>query len=262
VVESQYFLVETRGHVRAITMTNSSKHNSFNAVMSSELIRLMNEAVEDGIRVVLLRAEPGVKVWSAGHDISELPTGQQDPLVWTNTLARMADAVAAFPLPLIAVVEGGVWGGASELTMSADLVIAHRDSTFAITPAKLGVAYSSGGISRFMAALPSHIVKEMFFTAEPLSATRAYELGAVNRLAEDHEELTTISWELAEKIAQRAPLTLRSAKAEAGALSEPAHSDDQAAQLQELRDAAWTSDDYHEGLAAFGQRRPPKFQGR
>jgi len=262
VLESPYFSVETRGLVRAITMVNSAKHNSFNALMSADLIELLNASIADGIRVVLFRAEPGVRVWSAGHDISELPTGDDDPLAWTNTLAQMADAVAAFPLPLIAMVEGGVWGGACELTMSADLVVAHRDSTFAITPAKLGVAYSSGGVSRFLAALPSHVVKEMFYTAEPISAPRAYELGAVNRLADDGEELTEIGWDLAEKIAARAPLTLRSIKAEAGVISEPIHTSDQAAWLQEHRDAAWSSTDYQEGVAAFHQRRTPRFEGR
>jgi methylmalonyl-CoA decarboxylase len=261
-VESSYFSIESHGQVRSITMTNAGKHNSFNAVMSADLIELLNAAVTEGIRVVLLRAEPGVKVWSAGHDISELPTGDDDPLEWTNTLAQMADAVAAFPLPLIAIVEGGVWGGACELTMCADLVVAHRDSTFAITPAKLGVAYSSGGVSRFLAALPSHIVKEMFFTAEPISATRAYQLGVVNRLAQDGDELTKIGWELGEKIASRAPLTLRSVKAEAGAIAEPTHTGEQAARLRQLRDAAWMSDDYQEGVEAFHQRRAPSFQGR
>jgi len=262
VVESSFFTIESRGRVRAITMANAGKHNSFNAVMSADLIGLLDTAVDDGIRVVLLRAEPGVKVWSAGHDISELPIGDDDPLEWTNTLAQMADAVAAFPLPLIAVVEGGVWGGACELTMSADLVVAHRDSTFAITPAKLGVAYSSGGVSRFLAALPSHIVKEMFFTAEPISATRAYDLGVVNRIAHDSDDLTTIGWELGEKIASRAPLTLRSVKAEAQAISEPTHTSEQASRLKELRDSAWVSEDYREGVSAFRDRRTPRFSGR
>ena len=87
------------------------------------------------------------------------------------------DEVAAFPLPVIAAVAGGVWGGACELVMAADVVVAVETSTFAITPAKLGVAYSSAGVSRFLAALPVHIVKEMFFTATPLSAQRAYDLG-------------------------------------------------------------------------------------
>ncbi len=261
-MDTQYFSVESRGYVRAISMTNSRKHNSFNAAMSADLVRLLEVARHDGTRVVLLRAEPGVKVWSAGHDISDLPTGDEDPLNWTNTLAEMADAVAGFPLPLIAVVEGGVWGGACELVMSADLVVAHIDSTFAITPAKLGVAYSSGGVSRFMAALPSHIVKEMFFTAEPISANRAHELGVVNRLAADEPELSTQAWELAERIAQRAPLTLRSIKAEARAVSEPTYAAGTAEELKSLRDAAWTSEDYQEGVQAFRQRRPPEFRGR
>lgn len=257
----RYFGVEVRGHVWAVTMLNTAKHNSFNAQMSAELVNVLHEADERDARAVLLRAEPGISVWSAGHDISELPTGQQDPLAWNNTLAAMVQLIAEFPLPLIALVEGGVWGGACEVVMAADLVVAERDSTFAITPAKLGVAYSSNGISRFMAALPIHVVKEMFFTAEPITSTRAHELGLVNRVVSGESELTREGWALAEKIASRAPFTLRSMKAEARAISEPNHPANQSDELRALRERAWTSADYLEGVAAFKERRAPKFQG-
>ncbi len=258
----EYVSVERREHVTEVTMRNSSKHNAFNANMSAELVHVLGEAYGAGSRAVILRAEPGVKVWSAGHDISELPVGDNDPLAWKNTLAAMMEDVAAFPLPLIVGVEGGVWGGACELVMAADIVVALESSTFAITPAKLGVAYSSAGISRFLAALPVHIVKEMFFTATPLTAHRAYELGVVNHLVPDQVRLTAVCWQLATRIAELAPLTLRSVKAEAQALTLPNHTDDQVAQLERLRAAAWASDDYQEGITAFGQRRTPDFKGR
>lgn len=242
-------------------MRNTAKHNSFNAAMSDELVESLRIAESDGTRVVILRAEAGVKVWSAGHDISELPTGDDDPLQWKNTLAEMMEHVAAFPVPLIAAVEGGVWGGACELVMAADIVVALQTSTFAITPAKLGVAYSSAGISRFLAALPVHVVKEMFFTAAPLTASRAHELGVVNHLVPDVDALDVLSWQLANQIAERAPLTLRSAKAEIAAITLPAHTAQQSKELQEMRDAAWASQDYQEGIAAFGERRAPRFNG-
>lgn len=257
----EYLGVHRRGHVTEVTMLNSAKHNAFNAAMSRELVDTLEGADSDGTRAVILRAEPGVKVWSAGHDISELPVGEQDPLKWTNTLAAMMESVAAFPIPLIAAVEGGVWGGACELVMAADLVVALESSTLAITPAKLGVAYSSAGISRFLAALPIHIAKEMFFTAEPITADRAHNLGFINRLVADESELTDVSWAMADRISERAPLTLRSAKAEMQALTLPAHTEQQSQELSRLYAAAWVSDDYQEGVKAFTERRSPRFEG-
>lgn len=257
----QYFSSIRAGHVTELTMLNSAKHNAFNARMSSEFVDALAAAQLDGARAVIVRAEPGVKVWSAGHDISELPVGDDDPLTWTNTLAAMMDEVAAFPLPVIAAVEGGVWGGACELVMAADVVVAVETSTFAITPAKLGVAYSSAGVSRFLAALPVHIVKEMFFTATPLSAQRAYDLGLVNHLVSDVDRLGAVSLQLGQRMAELAPLTLRSIKAEAQAITLPAHTADQSVELARLRAAAWSSQDYQEGIAAFRQRRSPEFNG-
>lgn len=257
----QFLSTRTVGHVTEVTMQNTAKHNSFNAAMSDELVAVLGAADSDGARAVILRAEPGVKVWSAGHDISELPTGDDDPLAWKNTLAAMMEEVAACPIPLIAAVEGGVWGGACELVMAADIVVALESTTFAITPAKLGVAYSSAGISRFLAALPVHIVKEMFFTANPITAQRAYDLGLVNHLVTTVVELDASAWQLAEQIAQRAPLTLRSAKAEMAAITLPTHAPQEAQDLATLRSAAWASQDYQEGIAAFSERRAPNFTG-
>lgn len=257
----QYVDSQQRGHVTHVTMRNTAKHNAFNAVMSAELVEALNHAETAGSRAVILRAEPGVKVWSAGHDISELPVGDDDPLKWTNTLAAMMEDVAACALPLIVGIEGGVWGGACELAMAADIVVALESTTFAITPAKLGVAYSSAGISRFLAALPVHVVKEMFFTATPLSAHRAYDLGLVNHLVPNEQRMAAVCSQLADRIVDLAPLTIRSVKAEVQAITLPAHTTDQSAHLEALRTAAWASEDYQEGIRAFEQRRTPEFKG-
>ena len=79
-------------------------------------------------------------------------------------------AVRRAPFPVIAAVEGGVWGGACEFVLTCDLIVAVRTATFAITPARLGVPYNTAGVAHVLGAVPLNVAKEMFFTAEAISA--------------------------------------------------------------------------------------------
>ena len=105
------------------------------------MLAALTELTSSGARVIVLRESKGAKVWSAGHDVRELPTNGRDPLTYDDPLRRVVRMIKESPTPIIAMVEGGVWGGACEVVMSCDIVIAAEGTTFAITPAKLGVPY-------------------------------------------------------------------------------------------------------------------------
>jgi methylmalonyl-CoA decarboxylase len=122
--------------------------------------------------VTILRPARGATVWSAGHDVGELPTGGRDPLGWDDPLRYPIRETEQFPAPVIAMIEGGVWGGACETVLACDLVIAAPSANFAVTPAKLGVPYNVSGMLTFLNAAELRIVKEMVFTAKPISARR------------------------------------------------------------------------------------------
>ena len=115
----------------------------------------------------MLRALPGAKVWSAGHDVDELPAGRRDPLGWDDPLRNLVRSIEEFPAPVIAAIEGGVWGGACEVAFACDLIVVAPRATFAVTPAKLGVPYNVTGMLTFLNACSLRIVKEMAFTAQP-----------------------------------------------------------------------------------------------
>ena len=85
------------------------------------------------------------RVWSAGHDIEELPTDGRDPLGWDDPLPQLIREIEEYNAPVIAMIEGTVWGGACEVAFACDLVIATPATTFAVTPAKLGVPYNVVG---------------------------------------------------------------------------------------------------------------------
>jgi methylmalonyl-CoA decarboxylase len=246
-----------------ITMANSERRNALSDAMLSGLAGALADAQAAGARAVIIRAEPGVSTWSAGYDIEALPIDGTDPLTWTNPLESLLHEVRAAPFPVIAAVEGGVWGGACELAMTCDLVVATRASTFAVTPVRLGVPYNTAGVNHFLAALPLNVAKEMFFTGDPITAEAAAAMGVVNRLVEDADELEEAATGLARRIATRAPLAVRAIKGEMTALTDARSlTSDDFERLTELRRAAWSSEDYQEGVRAFREKRAPRFEGR
>ncbi|MGV1004952.1 MAG: methylmalonyl-CoA decarboxylase [Candidatus Nanopelagicales bacterium] len=254
--------VSRAGFVTTLTMDNSQRRNVLGSEMVASLQEALSRAAGDGTRVVVLRATQGSTTWSAGHDITDLPPAD-DPLSWTAPQELLFRAVSRAPLPVIAAVEGGVWGGACDLVACCDLVIATPDVTFAITPARLGVPYNIAGVSHFVDSLPLHIVKEMFFTAQPIDVTVAHQHGLVNRVLRPDQDLSIVVDELAQHIATLAPLVIRAIKAELGALGDGRPLAPEVYQrLTSHRRAAWTSADYKEGVAAFRERRKPEFTGQ
>lgn len=254
---------ERDGGVAVLTMTNGARLNALGSALIADLLAALDGAEEDGVRALVLRAEPGVTTWSAGHDIEELPTDGRDPLMWTNPLEMLLRRVRDVPYAVIAAVEGGVWGGACDLAITCDLVVAVRTATFAITPAKLGVPYNTAGVAHFLGALPLHRVKEMFFTGNPITADTAYQFGLVNRLVGDEVEMAGEALALARVVAERAPLVIRSTKAEFTALTDASPMTAEIFErLTSLRRDAWRSEDFQEGIRAFHERRAPRFTGR
>lgn len=247
------------GSLRIVTMTHAERRNALGHAMADEISAAIESA---DCRVLVLRAEPGASTWSAGHDVNDLPIDGQDPLAWTSPVEHLVRAVRAAPFPVIAAVEGGAWGAACNLAFACDLIVATRAATFAITPARLGVPYHTDGVAQFLGAVPLNVAKEMFFTAQPLTADSPHLAGTVNRLADDGDSLEVAWRALAERIASLAPLSIRAIKAEMNALTDARPLESGTFErLTALRRAAWMSADYAEGIAAFHERRDPRFAG-
>src|SRR5664280_922267 len=153
----------TSGNIGVITLNNPPKRNALSTQLINDLCAALEEMRQQEVRVVVLRAPAGSKVFSSGHDVRELPTNGRDPMTYNDPLRRVIRNIELFPAPVIAMIEGSVWGGACELVMSCDVIVAADDTTFAITPAKLGMPYNISGVQNLLTTGGMSICKEMLF---------------------------------------------------------------------------------------------------
>jgi methylmalonyl-CoA decarboxylase len=246
--------------IGTLTMNYRKKHNALCAALVDDLVTGFGKLQRERARAVILRATKGVDVWSAGHDVGELPL-RRDPLGWDDPLRHLIREIEHFPAPVIAMIEGTVWGGASETAFACDLIIAAPSVTFAVTPARLGVPYNVSGMLTFLNSADIRIVKEMAFTAKPMSAQRAEQLGIINYVI-PNAELEEFTLNMARDIAANAPLSIAVMKEQLRILAgAQTMSPEKFEQVQGLRRVVYDSHDYEEGIAAFKQKRAPQFRG-
>ena len=183
--------------------------------------------------------------------MEELPKADLDPLPYDDPLEQLLRAVKGFPAPVIAMVHGSVWGGACDLVMACDIVYGDETCSFAITPAKIGLPYNLAGFLNFMSRLPLAVVKEMFFTAEPIAAERAERVGIINAVV-PAAELESRVQATARVIASRSPMAIAAFKESIRALSEAAPMNPETFEyLHGLRRRVYFGPDYREGVSAF-----------
>lgn len=253
-------LTKVENKIGTITISNPAKRNALSKPLLVDLCAALAEFERQRISVAIIRAESGVKIWSAGHDIAELEANQ-DPLGYYDGLEEALRAIQKFHGPVIAMVQGGVWGGACDLVLTCDMLIGDESSTFAITPVKLGLPYNVTGVQHFINRVGMNIAKEMFFTADPVSSQRAKEIGILNHLV-PAAELEDFTMKIALKIASHSALSVSVIKAQFRLLANANPiSPETFEMIQGLRRKVYQSHDYAEGIKAFMEKRPPVFTG-
>jgi len=257
-------LLEKDGPIGWIVFNQPEKRNA----VSQEMWQLMPEYVndlskDDAIRVVILRGG-GDKSFVSGADISQFKDKRKnmaDEEEYRRISARGQDSLTTLQKPLMAMIHGFCVGGGVGVALTCDIRIAADDARFGIPAARLGLGYHYRGMDKLMALVGPAYTKEIFFTARTdFSAQDAWRMGLVNQVV-PKAELETFTRDYALKIAQNAPLTLRSAKETVNQLLRPA-ADRDLALLDKLIADCFNSQDYQEGVKAFGEKRPPQFQGR
>jgi len=256
-----YILTEVADDaIATLTLDHERRRNALSHALVGEVLAALQAFRQARARAVVLRARPGAKVFSAGHDVDELPEARRDPLGWDDPLRQLVRELEGFPAPVLAMVEGSVWGGATETVLACDLIVAAETASFAVTPAKLGVPYNAGGLLTFLNAAGLRLAKEMIFTAQPVDAARAERLGLINRVV-PVAELEAVTFGLARQVAANAPLSVAVMKEQLRILAGACPTPQGFERVQGLRRVVYDSADYREGIRAFKEKRPPVSRG-
>ncbi|MFI3243402.1 MAG: methylmalonyl-CoA decarboxylase [Akkermansia sp.] len=254
----------TEDKVRFITMCNPRHLNALSNELCDELIDAIEKAYQKECACIVLQAECRNGVWSAGHDIRELPLDGSDPLAYDVALERLLRAVQNVPIPVIASITGSVWGGACDLTLSCDMIVAADTASFAITPAKIGIPYNSSGLMHFINQLGINKAREMFFTAQPISAQEALNVGLINHVAPMDELPSVLNEKMLAPIRRNSIMAISAIKRQFRILTSGlSHvSAENLELISMMRKRAYQSTDYREGVTSFIEKRQPVYTGK
>lgn len=234
--------------VATVAIHHPAKRNAMTAGMWRALPPLLNTlAADSAVRALVLTGAGGT--FSAGADISTLRGSAAEA---QELAVRAEEALAAFPKPTLAAVRGHCVGGGAQLAVACDLRFADEGALFGVTPAKLGIVYPASATRRLVSLVGPATAKYLLFSGELIDAGRALRTGLIDEVLPGGELGKRVA-EFTRTLVARSQLTQAAAKEFAnGRLDRDAYWDRQA------RDSGDTA----EGVAAFLERRAPRFSWR
>ncbi len=248
-------LVLIPGRIARLTLNAPASKNAITRAMWATLPDIAARIAASDTRVLVITGAGGA--FSAGADISEFEDiyATPDSAAATNATVRAGQqAIRDIPCPVIAMIEGACVGGGCGLALSCDLRFAAESAFFAITPARLGIAYSAADTWTLMEKVGPARTKDILFSARRLPAAEALSIGLIDRVLPP-DTLAAATEGYAADLAALSPASQRVTKATVNALSAPP---DTAALMAEF-EALFTGPDFAEGRRAFLEKRRPAF---
>ena len=253
--------VDGERHVATLTLNRPQGLNAISRQLAAELLATCNVLNErEDVRAVIVTGA-GERAFSAGADLKERRMLALDErTAHTMAIEAAAEALAALPMATIAAVRGFALAGGAELAIACDLRVAAENAIFGFPEVKIGIFPGAGGALRLPPIVGSGAARDLLFTGRRIAAEDAFRLGLVDRIA-PAGSVVEAAVELAASIAANAPLAVRAVK-RALEESDGSRPNEARRAVNALRSALDSTADYEEGLAAFAERRSPRFTGQ
>lgn len=252
----QNLLVEIENKIAVVTLNRPQALNALNKDLLGDISNFLNEAQNNAeIRVIIFTGS-GEKSFVAGADIKEFSDfgGEQGEALARQGQEKVFNKLENFPKPIIAAVNGFALGGGLELAMSAHFRIASENAKLGLPEVTLGLIPGYGGTQRLPKLIGKGRAAQMIFTAEMISAQRAYEVGLVNEVV-SQAELLDRAKAIATKIAGNSSVAISKAIYAMNLSDTDKGFDAEIKSFGELFDQA----DFKEGVSAFLEKRKPNF---
>ncbi len=260
---SDEILVERRDHIATVTFNRPHVRNAFNLAMWTALPEIIEGLVRDpAVRGIVFRGA-GEEAFASGADISEFKEQRKDRATaeaYNKRTEAAYHAIESCAKPTVAMIYGFCMGGAVAIALACDLRFTADTGKFGIPAARLGIVYGLHSVKRLVSLVGPSAAKDILFSARTLDAAEALRIGFVSRVL-PVAELAGHTYEYLAKVAENAPLSVQAAKLIVESIVEDGGVAKQA-EIARRQIAAFESEDYREGTAAFMEKRRPRFVGR
>jgi len=248
-------------HVLLVTLNRPDVLNAMNTQLGLDLVNLFESiAMSPGLLRCIVLTGSG-KGFCAGGDLKQRNgMSSQDWTAQHVVFERMARALLDCPLPIVGAINGAAFGGGCELACCCDFLYAAENAKFALPEVRLGIMPGAGGTQTLPRAMGERRAKEHILTGKPFTAAQAELWGLVNEVM-PIEALIPRALEVAKIIASNAPLSTRQVKQSVSRGLRMSLGDGLAFEIEAYNRLVAT-EDRHEGVRAFNEKRKPNFQGR
>jgi enoyl-CoA hydratase len=253
----EHVVVTADGPVGVVWLNRPGQLNALAGPLMSELVdALEHHDADPTIRAIVLTGGPNV--FAAGADLKEMADASAVDMLLRNRIA-LFDRVRQIQKPIVAAVAGYALGGGCELAMLCDIIVAGDNARFGQPEINVGLMPGAGGTQRLTRAVGKYVAMDMILSGRMVSAEEAFQRGLAARVV-PRELLVEEATRLASELAQKPPIAVRLAKQAVIHASE-ARVDDGILLERKLFYLLFATQDAHEGMHAFAEKRQPTFQG-